>query len=80
MDCSLPFFCAHGILQARILEGVAIIGRFSRGIFLTQGLNLGSPALQTDSLLSEIPLLTVGPYYSTHFLEQDILLLRNVVI
>ena len=59
MDCSLPFFSAHGILQARILEWVAIIGSFSRGIFLTQGWNLGSPALWTDSLLSEIPLLTV---------------------
>ena len=59
MDCSLPFFSAHGILQARILKWVAIIGSFSRGIFLTQGLNLGSPAPWTDSLLSEIPLLTV---------------------
>ena len=29
----------HGILQARILEWVAI--SFSRGIFLTQGSNLG---------------------------------------
>ena len=29
MDCSLPGYCAHGILQARILEWVAI--SFSRG-------------------------------------------------
>ena len=29
MDCSLPGFSVHGILQARILEGVAI--PFSRG-------------------------------------------------
>ena len=29
MDCSLPDFSAHGILQARILEWVAI--SFSRG-------------------------------------------------
>ena len=39
MDCSLPGSALHGILQARILEWVAI--PFSRGIFLTQGSNLG---------------------------------------
>ena len=38
MDCSPPGSSVHGILQARILEWVAI--SFSRGIFLTQGLNL----------------------------------------
>ena len=70
MDYSLPFFSAHGILQGRILEWIAITGGFFRGIFLTQGSNLGSPALQTDSLLSETPLLTVGPYYSTRFLSR----------
>ena len=37
MDCSLPDSSVHGISQARILEWVAI--SFSRGIFLTQGLN-----------------------------------------
>ena len=31
MDCSLPGFFVHGILQARILEWVAI--SFSRGSF-----------------------------------------------
>ena len=36
---SLPGFPVHGILQARILEWDAI--SFSRGVFLTQGLNLG---------------------------------------
>ena len=39
MDCSLPGSSAHGILQARILEWVAI--PFSRGIFPTQGSNPG---------------------------------------
>ena len=39
MDCSLPGSSVHGIFQARVLEGVAI--SFSRGIFLTQGLNPG---------------------------------------
>ena len=37
MDCSPPGSSVHGILQARILEQVAI--PFSRGIFPTQGSN-----------------------------------------
>ena len=39
MDCSPQGSSVHGILQAWILEWVAI--PFSRGIFLTQGLKLG---------------------------------------
>ena len=39
MDCSLVDSIVHGILQARILEWVAI--PFSRGTFLTQGSNPG---------------------------------------
>ena len=39
MGCSLPGSSVHGILQARILEWVAI--PFYRGIFLAQGSNLG---------------------------------------
>ena len=39
MDCSPPVSSVHGILQARILEWVAI--PFSRGIFPPQGLKLG---------------------------------------
>ena len=46
MDCSLPGSSVHGILQERILEWVAI--SFSRGT------ELGSPALQADSLLTEL--------------------------
>ena len=38
-DCSPPGSSVHGILQARILEWVAI--SFSRGIFPAQGLNPG---------------------------------------
>ena len=38
-DCNLSGSSDHGIFQARILEWVAI--SFSRGIFLTQGLNPG---------------------------------------
>jgi len=41
MDCSLPESSVDGILQARILEWVAI--PFSRGIFPTQGSNSGLP-------------------------------------
>ena len=41
MDCTLPGSFVHGIFQARILEWVAI--SFFRGIFLTQGSNLGLP-------------------------------------
>ena len=41
MDCSLPGSSVHGILQARILEWVAML--FSRGIFPTQGSNPSLP-------------------------------------
>ena len=37
MDCSLLGSSVHGILQARILEWIAMPS--SRGIFLTQGSN-----------------------------------------
>ena len=46
MDCSPPGSSVHGILQAWILEWLAIL--FSQGVFLTQG--PVSPALQADSL------------------------------
>ena len=41
MDCSLPGSSVHGILQARVLEWVAIF--LLQGIFLTQGSNPGLP-------------------------------------
>ena len=45
MDCSLPGASVHGILQARILEGVAI--SFSRGLSHPEIklVSLKSPAL-----------------------------------
>ena len=52
MNYSLPGSSVHGILQARILEWVAI--SFSRGSS-QPGINSGSPALQADSLQSEPP-------------------------
>ena len=39
MECSLPSSSAHGIRQVRMIEWVATPS--SRGILLTQGLNLG---------------------------------------
>ena len=51
VDCSLPGFSIHRILQARRLEWITI--SFSRGIFPTQGSNLGLPLWrQTLYLLS----------------------------
>ena len=38
MDCSTPGSSIHGIFLSRVVEWVAI--SYSRGIFLTQGLNL----------------------------------------
>ena len=56
MDCSLPDFSLHGILQARILEWVAI--SFSRDL-PDPGIEPGSPALQADALPSE-PIVACG--------------------
>ena len=54
MDCSLPSSSVYGILQARILEWVAI--SFSRGSDLPNpGMEPRSPGLQADSLPSEPP-------------------------
>ena len=52
MDCSQPGSTVHGILQAR--TGVSSHS-FLQGIFLTPGIELGSSALQADSLPSEPP-------------------------
>ena len=49
MDCSLPGSSVRGILQARILECVAI------GDLTNPGTEPGSPALQVVSLPSEPP-------------------------
>ena len=51
VDCSPPGSSVHGILQARILEWVAI--PFSRRCSL--GIEPRSPALQVDSLPCEPP-------------------------
>ena len=50
VECSLLGSSIHGIFQARVLEWVAIF--FSRGIFLTQGLNSGF--LQSRQILNHL--------------------------
>ena len=50
MDWSLPGSSVHEILQARILEWVAIP---SPGDLRNPGIEPGSPALQADSLLAK---------------------------
>ena len=51
-DCSPPGSSAHGFLQARILEWVAV--SFSRGS-PDPGIKPGFPALEADCLPSEPP-------------------------
>ena len=49
VDCGLPGSSVHGILQARILEWVAM--PFLQGIFPTQGSNSHLMHWKADSLL-----------------------------
>ena len=51
-DYSPPDFSLHGILQAIILEWVAFP---SPGDLPAPGIEPASPALQADSLLSDLP-------------------------
>ena len=53
LDCSPPGSSVHGILQARILEWVAIFT--SPGDFSDLGIEPRSPTLQLNSLPSESP-------------------------
>ena len=67
MDCSPPGSSVHGILQARILEWVAI--SFLQGSFPTQGSNPGLLHWQVDSL----PLSHLGsPYLYHNFLKKTL--------
>ena len=52
MDCSLPGFSIHGILQARILEWVAIS---SSRDFPDAGIEPTSPALAAEFFTTEPP-------------------------
>ena len=53
LDCSPPGSSVHGILQARILEWVAI--SLLQGDLPDPGIEPRSPALQADSLPTEPP-------------------------
>ena len=63
MDCSLPGSCVHRILQARILEWVAV--PFSRGSSQPR-----SPTLQANSLPSEPP--GKSPHSISYFCKTQI--------
>ena len=51
MDCSLPNFSVHGILQAKHWSGLPLP---PSGHLSDPGMDLGSPALQADSLPTEL--------------------------
>ena len=53
MDCSPPGLSVHGILQARVLEWVAIF--LLQGDLPHPGIEPRSPAFQADALTSEPP-------------------------
>ena len=53
MDCRLPGSSLHGILQARVLEWVAIF--LLQGDLPDPGIEPRSPAFQADALTSEPP-------------------------
>ena len=55
MDCKPPGSYVHGILQARILDWVAI--SYSKGIFLIQGSN---PSCLLDWQVDSLPLVPPG--------------------
>ena len=55
VDCSPPGSSVHGILQARILEWVAISSLRGSSRPRDQTCNAGCPTLQTDSFLFESP-------------------------
>ena len=59
-DCSLPGSSVHGILQARILDWVAMP---PPGDLPDPGIEPGSPTLEADALTSEPPGKPVDVYY-----------------
>ena len=72
MDCSLPGSSVHGILQARILERVAI--SFSKG-----SSQLMSPAMASGFFISESPGKPIDNIY-LQFCPRDMLILLPSVI
>ena len=73
MDCSPLGFSVHGILQARILEWVSLP---PSGDLSNPGIKPRSPALQVDSLPSELP---GKPFYAIG-IKNLFLIGKNVLI
>ena len=78
MDYSLSGSSVHGILQARILEWVAI--PLLQGNLPDPGIKPGFPALQADSLPSESPGKPIGRVSCDHLvmMVSDRFLYQNV--
>ena len=76
MNYSPPDSSVHGILQARILEWVAIP---FLGELPDPGMGPGSPALQEDSLLSEPPgealTYVINPEYNCLYFKHHLMIL-----
>ena len=62
VDCSLPGFSIHGILQARILEWVTFP---SPGDLPDSWIESGSPALEADTSTSEPPGKPMDPLWGS---------------
>ena len=78
IDYSLPGPSVHGILQARIMEGVAIP---SPGNLPGPGIEHRSPELQADSLLSESPTCSIHlPKLFTHEKDYFVSILCGVCV
>ena len=73
---SLPGSCIRGILQARILEWVAIP---SLGDLPDPGIEPRSPALKADALVSEPPGLGVRVEDGTHTIQHMTLRIRQAL-
>ena len=67
MDCSLPGLSVHEILQAKILEWVAISS--SRGIFPSQGLNLSYVSCIGRQVFFTTSTTWNSKFYSPSFLQ-----------
>ena len=74
VGCSLPGSSIHGILQARILEWVAI--SFSKD-HPNPGIEPGSPTLQADTLPSEPPGTSVY-VYMCYYKDIDTALMESI--
>jgi len=71
MDCSPPGFSVHGILQARILDWVAI--SFSNLVLSLHGKQMGKKWKQRQTLFSRTPKITVDGNCS-HEIKRHLLL------